>query len=211
MKRKRPRVRARTEEGSVPQSKTGPNTTSTVANPSGTGAAQVKDADQSSNKVSVVDRIVSKVESSTTVTPAVFASPTNVAISSSSTHSIAVVPSGVAAAGPTATATEGGAVGGAFPRADKSIVEKKVSQLEKKTSPGGGKADVANSNSQEEKATSSPVQEKKILVSESAGHGTIAKVELDPILSTSIAVEEVITKMEPEKRCELAVPRQSVH
>lgn len=43
------------------------------------------------------------------------------------------------------------------------------------------------------------------MVSELVGYGIIVKVELDLILSISIVVEEVIIKMEFEKRCEFVV------
>lgn len=192
-KRKRPRVRTRTEEGGIAQSKTAPSLAS--------GPTQVKDADQITSRPSTAERSGVKVEGSGTETAGEVASSTTVIGTVNSTPS-AVPSSGTSAIMPAAPIT--GAVGGPAARDDKNLVEKKGMYSEKKMSSSGGKVETASSNSGERRITSSPVREKKTVSGEVAGSAAIpaakVKVDAEPVPSASAGAGAVATKMEVEKR-----------
>lgn len=205
-KRKRPRVRTRTEECGTTQSRAGPNGISAVPNSVEVCGAQVKDVDQTVNRAPAVERTAMKVESSVTVTPAVCASATNVGITGSSTRNVAVASCGTISTVSTETALQGGAVGVSVPRADKSGVEKKVVQLEKMAAPSVGEPDSENSNPLEKRVEGdSPVREKKDVKSETEVSGACVEAVAASTPNKHIALEAVSVRMESTKRYTLNV------
>uniref|UniRef100_A0A7I4A8S5 Uncharacterized protein n=1 Tax=Physcomitrium patens TaxID=3218 RepID=A0A7I4A8S5_PHYPA len=201
-KRKRPRVRTRTEESGATQSRAGSNAISVLSNSVEAGAAQVKDVDQIMSRAPTVERSALKVESSATVTPAVCASATNVGITGISTRNMAVASCGTTATVSTEAAAQGGAVGGSVPRADKNGVEKKVVQLEKTAAPSCGEVDVVDPNPLEKRGgVGSPVRKKKDVKTESEVSGACVETVAASTPIKNVAVEAVSVKMESNKRC----------
>ncbi|XP_073385682.1 uncharacterized protein [Physcomitrium patens] len=196
-KRKRPRVTTRTGEGGLTQSRAGPTAANAALSSVGSGAAQAKDANQSTSQASIPDGGAVKTESSGTVAPPVCASAASVAVAACG---MADTSSVVATTGATAVEGHDGAVGGTVPRTDKTGAERKVVESDKKLGPSSGNAEVASSICEEKREEGSPVREKKGTKSECADVAGAVKSEVDPMRSTSAGVNAVITKVELERR-----------